>query len=53
MTSVPLTEDHALVTAFAPAGAPEVAVGVVLERPGPQATAVTTIARSIIQAALS
>ncbi|MEV4801003.1 penicillin-binding transpeptidase domain-containing protein [Nonomuraea sp. NPDC049421] len=53
MTSVPLAEDHALVTAFAPAGAPEVAVGVVLERPGPQATAVTTIARSIIQAALS
>ncbi|MEV4221460.1 penicillin-binding transpeptidase domain-containing protein [Nonomuraea sp. NPDC049725] len=39
----------ALFTAFAPAGAPEVAVGVVLERPGPAAP----IARTIMQAVLS
>ncbi|WP_231619031.1 penicillin-binding transpeptidase domain-containing protein [Nonomuraea sp. SBT364] len=39
----------ALFTAFAPARAPEVAVGVVLERPGPAAP----IARTIMQAVLT
>ncbi|WP_043618246.1 penicillin-binding transpeptidase domain-containing protein [Nonomuraea candida] len=43
----------AVVTAFAPTQAPEVAVGVVLERPGERPDAVSTIARSIIEAALS
>ena len=41
--------DPAVFTAFAPARAPEVAVAVILERPGPTAL----IARAIIQAALS
>ncbi|MEV4361110.1 penicillin-binding transpeptidase domain-containing protein [Nonomuraea sp. NPDC049625] len=49
---IPGTDDHALVTAFAPADAPEVAVGVVLERPGARADAVTSIARTVIAAAL-
>ncbi|MEV0615501.1 penicillin-binding transpeptidase domain-containing protein [Nonomuraea sp. NPDC050404] len=44
--------DHALVTAFAPAQTPEVAVGVVLERPGDRADAVAVIARAVIEAAL-
>lgn len=44
--------ENALVTAFAPADAPEVAVGVVLERPGDGATAVAAIARAVIEAAL-
>ncbi|MEO3870578.1 penicillin-binding transpeptidase domain-containing protein [Nonomuraea sp. B12E4] len=46
------SEDHALVTAFAPAELPEVAVGVVLEHPGARATTVTPIARAILKAAL-
>ncbi|MGW0806900.1 penicillin-binding transpeptidase domain-containing protein [Nonomuraea sp. NPDC002799] len=50
---VPGAQDDALVTAFAPADLPEVAVGVVLERPGSRADVVTTIARAVIQAALS
>ncbi|MEU6711775.1 penicillin-binding transpeptidase domain-containing protein [Nonomuraea sp. NPDC046802] len=50
---VPGAEDHALMTAFAPAGTPEVAVGVVLEHPGRRADAVTTITRAVIDAALS
>ncbi|MEV0378619.1 penicillin-binding transpeptidase domain-containing protein [Nonomuraea sp. NPDC050643] len=50
---VPGMGDHALVTAFAPADAPEVAVGVVLERPGDRANEVAPIARAIIEAALS
>ncbi|MFG1700418.1 penicillin-binding transpeptidase domain-containing protein [Nonomuraea sp. NPDC049309] len=50
---VPGAQDLALVTAFAPAEAPEVAVGVVLERPGTRSHAATAIARAIIQAALS
>ncbi|MEW9551428.1 penicillin-binding transpeptidase domain-containing protein [Nonomuraea sp. NPDC050783] len=49
----PGAEEHALVTAFAPADRPEVAVGVVLERPGARARAVAPIARAVIQAALS
>ncbi|MFI7128589.1 penicillin-binding transpeptidase domain-containing protein [Nonomuraea sp. NPDC050153] len=49
---IPGTDDHALVTAFAPADAPEVAVGVVLERPGTRADTVTAIARAVIEAAL-
>lgn len=52
-SAVPGAGDHALVTAFAPAEAPEVAVGVVLERPGERADAVTAIARTIMEAALS
>ncbi|WP_188191693.1 penicillin-binding transpeptidase domain-containing protein [Nonomuraea sp. SYSU D8015] len=51
--TVPGAEDHALVTAFAPADKPEVAVGVVLERPGARADAVARIARAVIQAVLS
>jgi penicillin-binding protein A len=51
-SAAPDPDDHALVTAFAPAGAPEVAVGVVLERPGDRGDAVAVIARSIIHAAL-
>jgi peptidoglycan glycosyltransferase len=50
---VPGAQDVALVTAFAPAEAPEVAVGVVLERPGVRGRAVTAIARAMIRAALS
>jgi peptidoglycan glycosyltransferase len=46
-------EDNALVTAFAPANRPEVAVGVVLERPGPRAGAAATIARAVIEAVLA
>ncbi|WP_336206073.1 penicillin-binding transpeptidase domain-containing protein [Nonomuraea sp. LPB2021202275-12-8] len=45
----PVTPTPAIFTAFAPARAPEVAVGVVLERPGP----VAAIARAILQAALA
>ncbi|MEO3801027.1 penicillin-binding transpeptidase domain-containing protein [Nonomuraea sp. B1E8] len=45
--------DHALVTAFAPADAPEVAVGVVLENPGHRAGAVGDVARAVIEAALA
>lgn len=44
---------HALVTAFAPADAPEVAVGVVLEDAGERAGEVGPVARAIIEAALS
>uniref|UniRef100_A0A1M4ENG0 Cell division protein FtsI [Peptidoglycan synthetase] n=1 Tax=Nonomuraea gerenzanensis TaxID=93944 RepID=A0A1M4ENG0_9ACTN len=44
--------EHAVITAFAPAEAPEVAVGVVLERPGRRVDAVATIARAVIEAAL-
>ncbi|MEV0827340.1 penicillin-binding transpeptidase domain-containing protein [Nonomuraea rubra] len=44
--------EHAVITAFAPAEAPEVAVGVVLERPGDRVDAVATIARAVIAAAL-
>ncbi|MEV4169819.1 penicillin-binding transpeptidase domain-containing protein [Nonomuraea sp. NPDC049709] len=51
--ALPGAGDHALVTAFAPAEAPEVAVGVVLERPGERADAVSAIARGIIEAELS
>ncbi|MCK2212668.1 penicillin-binding protein 2 [Actinomadura sp. ATCC 31491] len=51
--AAPGGQEQALVTAFAPADKPEVAVGVVLERPGPRAAAVASIARSVIQAALS
>ncbi|HEX4818014.1 MAG TPA: penicillin-binding transpeptidase domain-containing protein [Nonomuraea sp.] len=51
--SVPGAEDQALITAFAPADKPEVAVGVVLERPGDQAAAVAPIARAVIEAVLS
>lgn len=51
--AVPGAEDHALVTAFAPADKPEVAVGVVLEHPGARAEAVAPIARAVIEAALS
>ncbi|MGN9838949.1 penicillin-binding transpeptidase domain-containing protein [Nonomuraea sp. H19] len=46
-------EQHALLTAFAPADKPEVAVGVVLEHPGARAEAVAPIARAVIEAALS
>jgi peptidoglycan glycosyltransferase len=53
LETLPGTEDNALVTAFAPAEAPEVAVGVVLERPGARADAVAPIARAIIEAALA
>jgi peptidoglycan glycosyltransferase len=53
LETLPGTEDHALVTAFAPAETPEVAVGVVLEHPGAQADAVAPIARAIIEAALA
>ncbi|PZG19691.1 penicillin-binding transpeptidase domain-containing protein [Nonomuraea aridisoli] len=49
----PGTERNALVTAFAPADAPEVAVGVVLEDAGERAPAVGPVARAIIEAALS
>ncbi|MEV1172242.1 penicillin-binding transpeptidase domain-containing protein [Nonomuraea sp. NPDC049784] len=49
---IPGTDDHAVITAFAPANAPEVAVGVVLEHPGPRAEAVTTIVHDVIRAAL-
>ncbi|MEQ4723049.1 penicillin-binding transpeptidase domain-containing protein [Nonomuraea sp. B19D2] len=49
---IPGTDDHAVITAFAPANAPEVAVGVVLEHPGPRADAVTTIVHDVIAAAL-
>ncbi|SPL92200.1 Cell division protein FtsI [Peptidoglycan synthetase] [[Actinomadura] parvosata subsp. kistnae] len=45
--------ENAVITAFAPAEAPEVAVGVVLERPGQRVDAVATIARAVIEAALS
>lgn len=45
-------EDDALATAFAPANAPEVAVGVVLEHPGPRAADVAPVARAILEAAL-
>ncbi|MFG1974421.1 penicillin-binding transpeptidase domain-containing protein [Nonomuraea fuscirosea] len=51
--TVPGGGEHALVTAFAPARAPEVAVGVVLERPGSRAGAVGAVARAMIEAALS
>ncbi|NUP81676.1 MAG: penicillin-binding protein 2 [Nonomuraea sp.] len=44
---------HALATAFAPADAPEVAVGVVLEDPGPRAGMVATVARAVLEAALA
>ncbi|GAA2214863.1 D,D-transpeptidase PbpA [Nonomuraea monospora] len=44
--------ENAVITAFAPAEAPEVAVGVVLERPGRRVNAVATIARAVIEAAL-
>jgi peptidoglycan glycosyltransferase len=43
------TGSSTVFTAFAPARAPEVAVGVVLDRPGPTAA----IARAILQAALA
>ncbi|MFI6919718.1 penicillin-binding transpeptidase domain-containing protein [Nonomuraea spiralis] len=45
--------EHALATAFAPAGAPEVAVGVVLEHPGPDAAVVAGVARAVLEAALA
>ncbi|MEU1723430.1 penicillin-binding transpeptidase domain-containing protein [Nonomuraea sp. NPDC005692] len=45
--------EHALATAFAPATAPEVAVGVVLEQPGPRAGAVAQVARTVLEAALA
>ncbi|QFY12322.1 penicillin-binding protein 2 [Nonomuraea phyllanthi] len=48
----PGIDDHALITAFAPADAPEVAVGVVLERPGSRADAVSAIVHQVILAAL-
>ncbi|WP_166427049.1 penicillin-binding transpeptidase domain-containing protein [Nonomuraea mesophila] len=48
-----VTGDHALMTAFAPADAPEVAVGVVLENPGRRADAVAGVARAVIEAALA
>ncbi len=51
--SAPPDREQALVTAFAPADKPEVAVGVVLEGPGARAAAVAPIARAVIQAALS
>ncbi|NRQ33280.1 penicillin-binding protein 2 [Nonomuraea sp. NN258] len=51
--SIPGAEDNALVTAFAPADAPEVAVGVVLERPGAGAGAATAVARAVMAAALT
>ncbi|TMS00810.1 peptidoglycan D,D-transpeptidase FtsI family protein [Nonomuraea basaltis] len=51
--TVPGAEDQALVTAFAPADRPEVAVGVVLENPGARAEAVAPIARAVIEAALA
>ncbi len=51
--TVPGGGEHALVTAFAPARAPEVAVGVVLERPGERAGAVGAVARAMIEAALA
>ncbi|MFC7593143.1 penicillin-binding transpeptidase domain-containing protein [Nonomuraea antimicrobica] len=51
--AVPGAGQNALITAFAPAQAPEVAVGVVLERPGDRADAVTAIARAVIEAALA
>ncbi|MEV0593919.1 penicillin-binding transpeptidase domain-containing protein [Nonomuraea cavernae] len=44
---------QAVLTAFAPAGAPEVAVGVVLERTPPGDPSAAPIARAILQAALS
>ncbi|MEV4113866.1 penicillin-binding transpeptidase domain-containing protein [Nonomuraea sp. NPDC049695] len=50
--AIPWTDDHAVITAFAPANAPEVAVGVVLEHPGPRADAVTTIVQDVIEAAM-
>ncbi|MEV4391499.1 penicillin-binding transpeptidase domain-containing protein [Nonomuraea sp. NPDC049607] len=45
--------EHALATAFAPVRAPEVAVGVVLEDPGPRAAAVAGVARAVLEAALA
>ncbi|MEU8248033.1 penicillin-binding transpeptidase domain-containing protein [Nonomuraea sp. NPDC048916] len=45
--------DHAVFTAFAPADAPEVAVGVVLEHAPPGDSAAIPIARAVLQAALS
>ncbi|MDP4502904.1 peptidoglycan D,D-transpeptidase FtsI family protein [Nonomuraea turcica] len=51
--AVPGAEDHALVTAFAPADKPEVAVGVVLEHPGARAANVAPIARAVIEAVLA
>ncbi|RVX44191.1 peptidoglycan glycosyltransferase [Nonomuraea polychroma] len=51
--AVPGAEDNALVTAFAPADKPEVAVGVVLERPGARAADVASIARAVIEAVLA
>ncbi|MFG1704705.1 peptidoglycan D,D-transpeptidase FtsI family protein [Nonomuraea sp. M3C6] len=53
LETVPGMEDYALVTAFAPADTPEVAVGVVLEHPGSRANAVASIARAVIEAALA
>lgn len=47
------TEEPALVTAFAPAETPQVAVGVVLERAGPQSPAAVPIARAVLQAAMT
>ncbi|MFD1935903.1 peptidoglycan D,D-transpeptidase FtsI family protein [Nonomuraea mangrovi] len=46
-------EDHALLTAFAPAGSPRVAVGVVVEQAGSGGDVAAPIARQIMQAVLT
>ncbi|MFE3453310.1 peptidoglycan D,D-transpeptidase FtsI family protein [Nonomuraea sp. NPDC059194] len=46
-------QDHALLTAFAPADSPQVAVGVVVERSGSGGDVAAPIARRIMQAVLT
>ncbi|WP_157250939.1 peptidoglycan D,D-transpeptidase FtsI family protein [Nonomuraea typhae] len=50
--SLPGTPGHAVITAFAPADAPEVAVGVVVENAGPGGEVAAPIARAVIRSAL-
>lgn len=51
--NVPGAADHAVFTAFAPADAPAVAVGVVVENAGSGGAVAAPVARAIMEAALS